>query len=43
MYFEEISIVQIRDDGIRFNTNASKNNPAVDKGLNIDGNFSLFK
>jgi hypothetical protein len=36
--------VQIRDDGIRFNTNAfKKNNPEVDKGLNIDGNFSLFK
>jgi hypothetical protein len=35
--------VQIRDDGTRFNTNALKKNPEADKGLNTDGNFSLFK
>jgi len=45
MDFEEINTVQIRDDGTRFNTNAFKKkyNPAVDKGLDIDGNCSLVK
>jgi hypothetical protein len=46
MDFEEINTVQIRDDATRFNTNAFKKyiyNPAVDKGLDIDGNFPLFK